>query len=365
MVPKRKITTQEKGNGKVSEGSNRRRRAEEPTSDSGIPRFLTPEAQESYVDKWKGKNYHQERMVHQADFQGHLLEHKIDTPELSHRHKTWVRGKWIRFSPVMIDRYDALNRTRIDPMSTEGDMQSVTRFLYGRENAWPLATSHFKHDELTQEIRALHIFVCTNINPTTQRTKFIEEMARLLYHLARGRKMDLGTHIFDFFQDLATSVDSNSQRSIMFPSVQPDETAHDPAPPVPQPALAADTNLSIQFTQIQVALTKIDRSVNDMQNTLVGVQHTQNNMQQELLRVGMLVRRWQHDGIDIQSNQRTINYAFDDINRRMIHLESRIETINGTISQIVEAVNSLRPFTSAASSDQPRPPSPPLPPGIT
>ncbi|KAL2525195.1 Uncharacterized protein Adt_10249 [Abeliophyllum distichum] len=124
MAPKQKVTTQEKGKGKVGEGSNRRRRAEEPTSDGGIPRFLTPEAQESYVDKWKGKNYHQERMVQRADFQEHLLEHvilqcgwskvaaaphsayitlvweffanfnkDIDTPESSHRHKTWVRGK--------------------------------------------------------------------------------------------------------------------------------------------------------------------------------------------------------------------------------------------------------------------------------
>ncbi|KAL2474256.1 Envelope-like protein [Abeliophyllum distichum] len=338
MAPKRKVTTLEKGKGKVNEGSNRRRRAEEPTSDGGIHRFLTPAAQESYVDKWRGKNYHQERMVQRADFHGHLLEHMIqqcgwskvaaaphpayitlvrkffanfnkdiDTPESSHRHKTWVRGKWIRFSPVMIDRYYELNCSGIDPMPTEEDMQSVTRFLYGRENAWPLATSHFKHDELTQEIRALHIFVCTNINPTTQRTRFIGERARLLYHLARGRKMDLGTHIFDFVRDLATSVDSNSQRSIMFPclisgfcleasvpllpfeeadtpkvppthktvdnskarmraqdirarralAVQPDEAAHDPAPLVPQPALATDTNFGIQFTQIQVALTEI------------------------------------------------------------------------------------------------------------
>ncbi|KAL2532360.1 hypothetical protein Adt_05711 [Abeliophyllum distichum] len=149
------------------------------------------------------------------------------------------------------------------------------------------------------------------------------------------------------------------------PAVQPDEAAHDPAHPVPEPALAADTNLGIQFTQIQVALTEIGRSVNNMQNILVGVQHTQNNMQQELLRVGMLVRGWQHDGIDIRSSQLTINYAYDDVNRRMVHLESLIKTIDGTVSQIAKAVDSLRPFTSAASSDQPRPPSPPVPPGST
>ncbi|KAL2492466.1 Uncharacterized protein Adt_28094 [Abeliophyllum distichum] len=119
MAPKRKITTQEKGKGRVNESFDRRRRAEEPTSDSGIPRFLTPQAQESYAEKWKGKNYHQERMVQRADLQGHVLENviqqcgwskvaaaphpayitlvreffanfnkEIDTPESSHRHKT-------------------------------------------------------------------------------------------------------------------------------------------------------------------------------------------------------------------------------------------------------------------------------------
>ncbi|KAL2474769.1 Uncharacterized protein Adt_35505 [Abeliophyllum distichum] len=97
-------------------------------------------------------------------------------------------------------------------------MQSVTQFLYGRNNAWSLATLLSKHDELTRKLMTLHIFVCTNINPTTQRTKFTGERARLLYHLSRDREMDLGTHIFDFVWELATLVDSNnSQCSIMFP----------------------------------------------------------------------------------------------------------------------------------------------------
>ncbi|KAL2486986.1 Uncharacterized protein Adt_31742 [Abeliophyllum distichum] len=102
-----------------------------------------------------------------------------------------------------------------------------------------------------------------------------------------------------------------------------------------------------------------------MQNTLVGVQHTQNTMQQELLRVSMLIRGWQHDGIDIRSNQCTINYVYDDVNIRMVHLENRIETIDETVSRITEVVDSLRPFTSATPSNQPRPSSPPVPPGST
>ncbi|KAL2542522.1 Uncharacterized protein Adt_03500 [Abeliophyllum distichum] len=220
--PKRKITTQEKGKGKVGEGSNCRRRAEEPTSDGGIPQFLTPEAQESYVDKWKGKNYHQERMIQRADFQEHLLEHEIDTPESSHQHKTWVRGKWIRFSPVMIDRYYELNRTGIDPMPAEEDMQSVTRICL---KAGVFLLPFEKAD--TREV------------PLTHKTIDNSE-ARMRAREIRARRA---------------------------PAVQPDEAAHDPAPPVPQPALAADTNLGIQFTQIQVALTEIGRPMNNIQNT--------------------------------------------------------------------------------------------------
>ncbi|KAL2474766.1 hypothetical protein Adt_35502 [Abeliophyllum distichum] len=67
------------------------------------------------------------------------------------------------------------------------------------------------------------------------------------------------------------------------PVVQPNEVAHDLAPPIPQPALATKPNFGIQFTQIQAGLIDIGKLVNNMQNTLVEVQHTQYNMQQELV----------------------------------------------------------------------------------
>ncbi|KAL2498117.1 Uncharacterized protein Adt_23667 [Abeliophyllum distichum] len=108
-----------------------------------------------------------------------------------------------------------LRKHEKDPLPNEQDMQSVALFLYGRENARLLVNTHFKHDKLTGELRSLHIFICTNINLTTQRTRFTRERARLLYHLARGWKMDLGTHIFEFIKELETIVDS--QRTIMFP----------------------------------------------------------------------------------------------------------------------------------------------------
>ncbi|KAL2471740.1 hypothetical protein Adt_39876 [Abeliophyllum distichum] len=56
-------------------------------------------------------------------------------------------------------------------------------------------------------------------------------MARLLYHLARGRKMDLETHIFDFVRELATSVDSH--RTIMFPCMISEICLKDGVPLLP------------------------------------------------------------------------------------------------------------------------------------
>ncbi|KAL2481372.1 Uncharacterized protein Adt_34338 [Abeliophyllum distichum] len=140
----------------------------------------------------------------------------IDVPKSPHKYKTWVRGQWIRFSPTMIDRYYGLTRTEVVPLPSphELDMALVARYLYCQDDAWPLATPRFMHDQLTRELRVLHIFVSSNINPTRQRTRFTEHRAILLHHLARLRKIDLGAHIFEFIRELATAVDS--QRTIHF-----------------------------------------------------------------------------------------------------------------------------------------------------
>ncbi|KAL2455653.1 Uncharacterized protein Adt_47179 [Abeliophyllum distichum] len=208
---------------------------------------MPPKRKATAHEKGKGPACHKERQVAREDFSHHLLErviqhcgwHKvadaphavyptlvreffanfnpdIDVPESSHRYKTWVRGQWIRFSPTMIDKYYGLTRTEVVPLPAphEIDLALVARFLYGRDDAWPLATPRFMHDQLTRELRALHIFVSSNINPTRQRTRFTEPRAILLHHLARLRKIDLGTHIFEFVRELATAMDS--QRTIHF-----------------------------------------------------------------------------------------------------------------------------------------------------
>ncbi|KAL2453357.1 Uncharacterized protein Adt_49143 [Abeliophyllum distichum] len=247
MPPKRKATAHEKGKGPVSGSSSRTRHVAEPPDDGGIPRFRTDEIEECYTKSWASKVCHKERQVAREDFSHHLLErviqhcgwHKvadaphavyptlvreffanfnpdIDVAESSHRYKTWVRGQWIRFSPTMIDKYYELTRTEVVPLPAphELDLALVARFLYGRDDAWPLATPRFMHDQLTRELRVLHIFVSSNINPTRQRTRFTEHRAILLHHLARLRKIDLGAHIFEFVRELATAMDS--QRTIHF-----------------------------------------------------------------------------------------------------------------------------------------------------
>ncbi|KAL2465899.1 Uncharacterized protein Adt_41750 [Abeliophyllum distichum] len=116
----------------------------------------------------------------------------------------------------MIDRYYGLTHTEVVPLPAphELDLALVAQFLYGRDDAWPLATHRFMHDQLTRKLRVLYIFVSSNINPTRQRTRFTEHRAILLHHLARLRKIDLGAHIFEFVRELATAVDS--QRTIHF-----------------------------------------------------------------------------------------------------------------------------------------------------
>ncbi|KAL2527131.1 Uncharacterized protein Adt_12185 [Abeliophyllum distichum] len=187
-------------------------------------------------DIWAGHD------LHLVDTRSDLFHVHIDVPESSHKYKTWVRGRWIRFSPTMIDRYYGLTRTDLVPLPSphELDMALVARYLYGRDDAWPLATPRFMHDQLTRKLRVLHIFVSSNINPTRQRTRFTEHRAILLHHLARLRKIDLGAHIFEFIRELATAVDS--QRTIHFAclisglcptqgvSLFPTEEADPPAP---------------------------------------------------------------------------------------------------------------------------------------
>ncbi|KAL2512630.1 hypothetical protein Adt_18230 [Abeliophyllum distichum] len=93
------------------------------------------------------------------------FNHAIEELEADHRYTTWVRGKWIKFSPAVIADYYGLTANDIEPILTNLDMTQVTQFLYGRANAWPLVGPKFLHNQLTESLRIFHIFVCHNIDP--------------------------------------------------------------------------------------------------------------------------------------------------------------------------------------------------------
>ncbi|KAL2470874.1 Uncharacterized protein Adt_39010 [Abeliophyllum distichum] len=446
MPPKRKDTAHEKGKGPVSGSSSRTRHVAEPPDDSGIPRFCTDEIEECYTKTWASKVCHKERQVAREDFSHHLLErviqhcgwHKvadaphaayptlvreffanfnpdIDVLESSHRYKTWVRGQWIRFSPTM-------TRTEVIPLPAphELDLALVARFLYGQDDAWPLATPRFMHDQLTRKLRVLHIFVSSNINPTRQRTRFTEHRAILLHHLARLRKIDLGTHIFEFVQELATAVDS--QRTIhfsclisglcltrgvsLFPTEEADPSAAllnsrsvensetkiaawggrvhaapamnageaypDDDVPAPPPAPAAGLDLSVQMAQLMAAQTEMGRAIGTIQGTVLHIQQTQDVVLGNLRVVTGQVSDLQRTDAMTRSNLRTSDYQYHQLHDQMSRIGSRMETLNenvvrisGTLSDLSQTHASFSTSTSAGPPRYPDPSASHLPLGST
>ncbi|KAL2531500.1 Envelope-like protein [Abeliophyllum distichum] len=413
MPPKCKATAQDKGKGHVSGSSTRTRHVAEPPDDGDIPWFHTDEIKDCYTTTWASKVCHKERQVSRDDFFHHLLEcviqhcgwHKvadaphaayptlvweffanfnpdIDVPESPHRYKTWVRGQWIRFSPTMIDRYYGLTRTEVVPLPSphEHDMALVARYLYGRDDAWPLATPRFMHDQLTRELRVLHIFVSSNINPTRQRTRFTEHRAILLHHLAWLRKIDLGAHIFEFIRELATAVDS--QRTIHFsclisglcltqgvslfsteeadlpaallnvrsfensetkiaarggrvhaePAMDAGEDYLDDATPAPPPAPAVDSDLSIQMAQLMATQTEMGRAIGTIQGTVLHIQQTQDVVLGNLRVLTGQVGDLQRADAMTRSNLRTFDYQYHQLHDQVSRIGSRMETLDKNVA---------------------------------
>ncbi|KAL2490580.1 hypothetical protein Adt_26208 [Abeliophyllum distichum] len=280
------------------------------------------------------------------------------------------------------------------------------RFLYGRDDAWPLATPRFMHDQLTRELRVLHIFVSSNINPTRQRMRFTEHRSILLHHLARLRKIDLGAHIFEFVRELATAMDSQctihfsclisglclAQGVSLFPTEEadppaallnarsvensetkiaarrggrvhaalamhageddPDDDAPAP-PPAPAPAPAAGLDLSVQMAQLMAAQTEMGRAIGTIQVT------------------GQ-VRDLQRSDAITWSNLRTSDFQYHQLHDQMNRIGSRMETldenvarISGTLSGLSQTRASFPTSTSAGPPPYPDLSDSHLPPGST
>ncbi|KAL2542716.1 Uncharacterized protein Adt_03694 [Abeliophyllum distichum] len=96
-------------------------------------------------------------------------------------------------------------------------MGEVAQFLYGRDDAWPLSRRDFEHIKLTDFILILNVFVTHNIDPTTHRTTINDARARLLYHLAYGKKMDLENYIYTLIRMLGFQTDE--RYTAIFPAL--------------------------------------------------------------------------------------------------------------------------------------------------
>jgi hypothetical protein len=241
MPPKRTS----KGKEKVASTSGTARTR---VPDGGIRRFLTPENRTRYSDIVSHWALLPERPVKLTDFPGFelttLVQHcgwekvvdrphpvyeglvrefyanfnlDIDTPGAEHLHQTWVRDRWIMFTPEVIQDFYGLTWADITPIPGDFHWETVAEVLLGRANAWPLPDPIWKQIELTPSIGILWLFLCHNVEPTTHRTTFTDPTAGLLYHLVRGHKIDLASFIYDQIHSHGISADRH--RSLIFPSL--------------------------------------------------------------------------------------------------------------------------------------------------
>ncbi|KAL2506052.1 Uncharacterized protein Adt_21673 [Abeliophyllum distichum] len=96
-------------------------------------------------------------------------------------------------------------------------MDEVTQFLYGREDAWPLLGRNFEHRKLTDSLLILNLFVSHNIDLSTHSTIINEVRAQFLYHLAHGRKINLGSYIYTLISTLGFQ--TNKRHTDIFPAL--------------------------------------------------------------------------------------------------------------------------------------------------
>ncbi|KAL2542747.1 Uncharacterized protein Adt_03725 [Abeliophyllum distichum] len=121
------------------------------------------------------------------------------------------------FTPRIINNYYGITTDDIHPLPSIQDMGEVARFLYSRDDAWPLPGRDFEHKKLTDSLLILNVFVSHNIDPTRHRTTISDARARLLYHLAHGRKMDLENYIYTLISMLKFQTDK--RHTAIFPAL--------------------------------------------------------------------------------------------------------------------------------------------------
>ncbi|KAL2461371.1 Envelope-like protein [Abeliophyllum distichum] len=234
MAPKRPPTTAEKGKNKTIGGMLKRPRVENTDS----RHYLSEEHEErfkNFISHWtiwekrrlQLDDFRLSELYNLVDICGSSkitdIPHKIysqlvhefnanfnqdiDIQRTEHYGQTWVRGKWFMFTPRIINNYYGITTEDIHHLLSIQDMGEVAQFLYGRDDAWPLPGKDFEHSKLTDSLIILNVFVSHNIDPTRHRTTINDARARLLYHLAHGRKMDLENYIYTLISMLGFQTD--------------------------------------------------------------------------------------------------------------------------------------------------------------
>ncbi|KAL2480309.1 Envelope-like protein [Abeliophyllum distichum] len=232
------------------------------------------------------------------------FNHTSEEPEADHWYTTWVRGKWIKFSPAVIENYYGLTANDIEHILANLHMTQVTQFLYGRVDAWPLVGPKFLHNQLTKSLRIFHIFVCHNIDPISHRTDFNESRAQFLYHLASGHKIDLENHMFRFIVDLASQCTRAADNPVLIPAAETDHL----------------------LRQIFTQLSEQGRVLSSIQHTQLAMQHIIDHMRIEM-------NSLKASNTALKGEQRTINYSYDDVNRRMLHFARLMDDIYTIVSE--------------------------------
>ncbi|KAL2517771.1 Uncharacterized protein Adt_14018 [Abeliophyllum distichum] len=269
----------------------------------------------------------------------------IEDPATDHQYTTWVRGKWIQFSPAVIAHYYELPALDFEPIPADFDM--------------------------TQRACASFTFLCvtTLTPPPTVRTS--RTLGPSFYiTLQVGTELIWGNIFSAFIVELASQYASG--RSPMFPCLisalclaggvplLPHEEPENHEPPItkrtlgnpvarraadnpaPPPAAETDRLLRQMFTQ----LSEQGRVLNSIQRTQLAMQRTVDHMRIE-------IDSLRESNNTLRGGQRTINFTYDDVNRRMLQFAQRLDDIYTVVSQPSASSAPHHGSTPADPSDHP------------
>ncbi|KAL2517764.1 Uncharacterized protein Adt_14011 [Abeliophyllum distichum] len=199
MAPKRPPTTAEKGKKKATGDTSKRPQVE--TTDAR--HYLSEEHDDRFKNFISHWTIWGERRLQLEDFPHSELYNLID-----------ICG-WSKIADTPHKVYSQLVHEFYANFNQDIDIQGTEH--YGQTWVGPLPGRDFEHIKLTDSLLILNVFVSHNIDPTRHRTTINDARARLLYHLAHGRKMDLENYIYTLISMLGFQTDK--RHAAIFPAL--------------------------------------------------------------------------------------------------------------------------------------------------